>query len=81
MGAGGEVCTRSRMCYGGGEVWVHGDAAILYMSRLIQLGLRYHVMFVEIICTYILILYIYSVQYYTKYGIYSYSCDINLFNL
>jgi len=31
---GGEVCTRSLMCYGGGEVWVHGDSAILYMSRL-----------------------------------------------
>jgi len=26
----GEVGTRSRMCYGGWEVWIHGDAAILY---------------------------------------------------
>jgi len=27
---GGEVGTRSRKCHGGWEVWVHGDAAILY---------------------------------------------------
>ena len=35
VGVRGEVRTRSRMCYRGGEVWAHGDAAILYMSRLI----------------------------------------------
>ena len=30
---GGEVCTRGRMCSGGWEVWVHGDAAILYNNN------------------------------------------------
>jgi len=30
VGVGGGVGTRSRMCYGGWEVWVHGGAAILY---------------------------------------------------
>ena len=30
--------TRSHMCRGGWEVWVHGDAAIICMSMLIQLS-------------------------------------------
>jgi len=27
--------TRSRMCHGGWEVWVHGDAVIICVSELI----------------------------------------------
>jgi len=44
----GEVGTRSRMCYVGWVVWVHGSTAIICYSRLIKLDLRYHLMFVEI---------------------------------
>jgi len=29
------VDTRSRMCHGGWEVWVHGVSAIMYISELI----------------------------------------------
>jgi len=29
VGVGGEVGARSRMCYGGWEVWVHGDSIII----------------------------------------------------
>ena len=36
MEVGGEVCTRSRMCYGGKGVWVRGASAVLYMSRLVN---------------------------------------------
>ena len=45
--------TRSRMCHGGWEVWVHRWTLLLYvMSELIWLGLWYHNMcVVEIICT------------------------------
>jgi len=32
---GGEEGTRSRMCHGGWEVWVHGVSAIICMSKLI----------------------------------------------
>ena len=33
---GGEVGTRSPMCHGGWEVWVHGGTLLLYvMSKLI----------------------------------------------
>ena len=32
---GGEVDTRSRMCHGGWEVWVHGVSAIICISELI----------------------------------------------
>ena len=40
-----EVGTRSRMCYVGWVVWVHGVVLLYVMSR-------YHIVFVEIICTY-----------------------------
>ena len=50
----GEVGTRSRMCYVGWVVWVHG-VLLLYVM------FRYHIVFVEIICTYTLNLYIYIV--------------------
>ena len=43
----GEVGMRSRMCYVGWLVWVHGVLLIYVMSRC-------HIMFVEIICTYTL---------------------------
>jgi len=53
---GGEVGTRSRMCHGGWEVWVHGVSTIICMSKLIIVVLQYHIMcVVEIICTYILV--------------------------
>jgi len=36
----------------GWSVWVHEGTLLLYVvSRLILLDLRYHLMFVEIICT------------------------------
>jgi len=43
----GEVGTRSHICYVGWVVWVHGVLLLYVMSR-------YHIMFVEIICTYTL---------------------------
>ena len=48
----GEVGTISRMCCVGWAVWVHGGSAIVCYSNLIQLDLRYHLIFVEIISTY-----------------------------
>ena len=42
-----EVGTRSRMCYVGWVVWVHGVLLLCVMSRC-------DIVFVEIICTYIL---------------------------
>ena len=48
----GEVGTRSRTCYVGCVVWVHGVMLFYAMSRLIWLDLLHHFMFVEIICTY-----------------------------
>ena len=42
---GGEVSKRSRMCHRGLEVWLHGGTVLLYvMSKLILLGLWYHIM-------------------------------------
>jgi len=62
------VGTRSSMCHGGWEVWVHGFSAIICMSKLIIVRsmVSYCVccrnyMYIYI---YILILYIYKVQYY-----------------
>ena len=46
----GEVGTRSRTCCVGWVVRTHGFCYFCY-SRLIQLDLWYHLMFVEIICT------------------------------
>ena len=46
----GEVGTRSRISCVGWVAWVHGFCYFCY-SRLIQLDLWYHLMFVEIICT------------------------------
>jgi len=43
----------SPMCYVGWAVWVHEFCYFKY-SRLVQLELWYHLMFVEIICTYTL---------------------------
>ena len=51
---------------------------IVCYSRLIQLDLRYHLMFVEIICTCTLSLYIHSVQFLYKCSFYSYSGFIDL---
>ena len=59
----GEVGTRSRMCCVGWVVWVHWFWYFCY-SRIIQLDLWYHLMFVEIICICTLNLQIYSVQLY-----------------
>jgi len=50
----GEVGTISRMCYVGWAVWVHGGSAIICYVSVIWLYLRYRLMFVEIICTYII---------------------------
>ena len=47
----GEVGTRSCMCCVGWAVWVQGVLLLCAMSRLIWLDLRYHFMFVEIVCT------------------------------
>jgi hypothetical protein len=42
--AGGEVGARSRMCHRGWEVWVLAGILLLYvMTKLIQLGLWYHI--------------------------------------
>jgi len=46
----GEVGTRSRMCYVGWVVWVHGFWYFCY-SRLIYVDIWCRLMFVEIICT------------------------------
>ena len=71
---GVEVGTRSRMCHRGWVGWVHARTLLLYiMSELIYLGLQYLYYVCCRICTYILILYIYNLQYHTKYGFYSYS--------
>ena len=58
-----------------GQCGYMGILLLYIMSMLLKLGL-------EIICTYILT-YIctYSVQSYTKYGFYSYSWFIDVFNL
>ena len=51
--------TRSRMCHGGWEVWVHGVSAIICISELIIV--RYMVSYYVCcrnMCTYKLILYI-----------------------
>jgi len=48
-----------------GKVWVHGDAAIICMSKLI-IGLWYYVCCRNYMYRYILILYIFNVQYYTR---------------
>ena len=46
--------TRSRMCHGGWEVWVHGVSAIICMSKLITVRSIFHIMcVVEIIYIYI----------------------------
>jgi len=51
------VGTRSRMCHGGWEVWVHGVSAIICMSKLITVRSIFHIMcVVEIIYIYIYIL-------------------------
>jgi len=53
---GYEVDTRSSMCHGGWEVWVHGVSVIICISELIIVRPMYHIMcVVEIICTYIYI--------------------------
>jgi len=65
---GGEVDTRSRMCHGGLEVWVHGVSAIVCMSELIMVRSKvsYYVCCRNYMYIYILILYIYNVQYCTR---------------
>jgi len=41
---GGEVGMRSHMCHRGWEVWVCGGTLLLYvMSKLIYLGMWYHI--------------------------------------
>ena len=67
--------TRSRMCYGGWEVWVHGDSAITCMSKLIRV--RSMVSYC-VCCRNYLYIYIYVSYTYTmcniikKYGFCSY---------
>ena len=48
----GEVGTRSRMCYVGWVVWVHGFCYCM-LFYVIWLDLRHHLMDVEFICTYV----------------------------
>ena len=75
--------TRSRMCHGGWEVWVHGVYAIICICELI-IGLWYHYMcVVEIICTYIYLSCTYAMcNTKQEYGFcsYNYRC-LNLFKL
>jgi len=69
---GGEVDTRSRMCHGGWEVWVHGVSASICISELLIVRSmvsycvccgNYMYMYIYI---YILILYIYNAKCYTR---------------
>jgi len=64
------VGTRSRMCHGGWEVWVHGGTLLLYVciSELIivRFLVSYCVCCRKDMYIYILILCIYNVQYYTR---------------
>jgi len=76
------VGTRSRMCHRGWDVWVHGgDCAVIYYVEVnIVSSVVSHYVCCRMICTYILNLYVYNVQYHTKCGFCSRSFGfLNLF--
>jgi hypothetical protein len=76
------VSTRSRMSHGGWEVWVYGGTVLLYYVEIntVRSMVSYYVC-CRMICTYILILYIYTMcKYHTECGFYSRGFGvINLF--
>jgi len=61
--------------WGGWEVWVHGVSAIICISELIivRAVVSYYVCCRNYMYIYILILYIYDEQYYTRIGSLMYS--------